>query len=497
MLDDGYRRDYAAFNAAWTREYYLFLSGQKTKLEIAPIYNRYGHLFTRDSIECLRNELNQTPEQFETQRAGASHLLLFAVEHFLEDSAKQLTGEINEYEASATIRWKDREITFQDATAELVTERDRSSRQEIYARRAAVIEASNDLRFERLLKLQAGARTLGASSYVALFEDLKQLDYMSIARESEALLIQTEAVYLARLDEALLREVGSKLEQPERHDAIYLFHLTRYDDRFPAGNLLKAYAATMAGLGIRVASQTNILIDGEPRPRKTCRAFCLPISVPDDIRLVVKPVGGQSDYQSLFHEIGHAQHYGWTSASLSPEFKYTGDYALTETYAFLFNHLISDKSWLAEFLGINDSREFVRAMILARLMTVRRYVAKLAYEYQLHLGGDIAGLAVVYAELQTQATKFKTEPTEFLFDLDDSFYSASYLRAWALEVALREHLKTRFGTRWWASRRAGDLLKQMWETGDRHTADEMASQVGVGAISFEPLIDEFNRTLRK
>ncbi|HSO74150.1 MAG TPA: hypothetical protein VLU47_04870 [Blastocatellia bacterium] len=495
MLDD-YRLDYAAFNAAYTREYYLFLSGQKTPLEISPIYDRYGDLFTQNSIESLRDELSQTPEQFETQRAGASHLLIFAVEQYLENSAKQLTAAISEHEASATIRWKDREITFQDATAELVTERDRSSRQEIFARRAAVIEASNDLRYERLLKLHAGARSLGVSSYVALFEDLKRLDYLGIARASKAVLIQTEAVYLARLDEALLREVGSRLEQPERHDAIYLLHLTRYDDRFPAGNLLEVYAATMAGLGIKVASQGNILIDGEQRPRKTCRAFCMPISVPDEIRLVIRPVGGQSDYQSLFHEIGHAQHYGWAAASLPPEFKYTGDYALTETYAFLFNHLISDRSWLAEFLGLYDSREFVRAVILARLVTVRRYVAKLAYEYQLHLGGDIAESALLYAELQTEATKFKTETTEFLFDLDDSFYSAGYLRAWALEVALRDLLKTRFGTRWWASRRAGDLLKQMWETGDRHTADEMASQVGVGPISFDLLIDEFNRTLK-
>ncbi|HWN98489.1 MAG TPA: hypothetical protein VNS63_04395 [Blastocatellia bacterium] len=53
-----------------------------------------------------------------------------------------------------------------------------------------------------------------------------------------------------------------------------------------------------------------------------------------------------------------------------------------------------------------------------------------------------------------------------------------------------------FGTRWWTSRRAGDYLKQMWETGDRHTADEMAAQIGVGPISFELLIDEFNRALK-
>ena len=73
---DGYRRDYADFNSACTLEYYLFLSGQKTTLDIAPIYERYGELFARDAIERLRKELTQTPEFLETQRAATSRLLI-------------------------------------------------------------------------------------------------------------------------------------------------------------------------------------------------------------------------------------------------------------------------------------------------------------------------------------------------------------------------------------------------------------------------------------
>ena len=211
---------------------------------------------------------------------------------------------------------------------------------------------------------------------------------------------------------------------------------------------------------------------------------------------MIRPTGGQSDYQALLHESGHAQHYGWSSAQLPPEFKYTGDYALTETYAFLFNHLISDGDWLAVFLGLTDNSEFTRSVMLARLVSVRRYVAKLTYERELHADENLARSAELYADLQTGATGFKTGPAEFLFDLDDSFYSASYLRAWAFEVSLREHLKTRFGRRWWASQRAGDFLKEIWETGDRYTADEMAGQVGIGPIGFDPLIDEFNSVLK-
>jgi hypothetical protein len=252
----------------------------------------------------------------------------------------------------------------------------------------------------------------------------------------------------------------------------------------------------MAGLGIDIDAQTNIAIDSEPRPRKNPRAFCAPVSIPNDVKLVIRPAGGQSDYQALLHESGHAQHYGWASAQLQPEFKYTGDYALTETYAFLFNNLISDAGWLDTFLGMKAPAEFIRSVMLARLVTVRRYAAKLGYERQLHADDDLARSSRLYAERQTSATGFKTERAEFLFDLDDSFYSASYLRAWAFEVVLREHLKTRFGARWWASRRTGDFLKEMWETGDRYTADEMAAQIGIGPIAFDTLIDEFNRALK-
>jgi hypothetical protein len=276
---------------------------------------------------------------------------------------------------------------------------------------------------------------------------------------------------------------------------MYLLHLTGFDDRFPSGQMLRVYR-DHAGLGIKTEAQPNIAIDSEPRPRKNPRAFCMPISIPDEIKLVIRPAGGQSDYQSFLHESGHAQQYGWASAELAPEFKYTGDYALTETYAFLFNHLISDSDWLAVFLSLKDNADFVRSVMLARLVTVRRYVAKLMYELRLHVDEDLDGSSQLYAELQTRATNVKTGPGEFLFDLDDSFYSASYLRAWAFEVLLREFLKTRFGSRWWGSRRAGNFLKEIWETGDRYTADEMAVQIGIGPIRFDPLVDEFNAALR-
>jgi hypothetical protein len=300
---------------------------------------------------------------------------------------------------------------------------------------------------------------------------------------------------VGKLDQALKKDLGVGIDEAERHDALYFLHVTSYDGCFPINSLIRVYKETMAGLGICVDAQQNIQIDDEPRPNKTPRAFCAPISVPSEIKLVLRPIGGQSDYVTLLHEAGHAQHYGWTSPGLRPEFKYTFDYALSETYAFLLNHLPCEKEWLGCMLGIHANQDLLKSMLLARLVTVRRYAAKLIYECELHRSCDLSTAPDLYSELQTSSTKFKTEKTEFLYDLDDSFYSASYLRAWAFESLLRDYLKSRFGSAWWSNRRAGSFLREIWETGDRYTADEMAGQIGIGPITFEPLSDEFVREL--
>ncbi|HKP12701.1 MAG TPA: hypothetical protein VJZ91_11340, partial [Blastocatellia bacterium] len=332
--------------------------------------------------------------------------------------------------------------------------------------------------------------------YTKLFEQLRGLDYETLWRAASSLIGRTESLYVARLSETLQRDLGIHVEEAERSDYLHMVRLTRYDARFPASRLIEVYRETMAGLGVNVDAQRNIEIDSALRPHKKPRAYCIPILVPDEIKLIIRPAGGQADYKALLHEAGHSQHYGWAAAALRPEFKYTGDYALTESYAFLFHHLLTDRAWLTEFLGFANSREFIQSIMLVELMMARRSVAKLGYEWRLHAGEDFTRAADDYAESLTEATHFAASKAEYLSDTDEGFYVANYVRAWAFESQLREHIKSHFGERWWVSRRAGNFLKELWETGDRYSADEMAAQIGIGPLSFDLVADEFNEALK-
>ncbi|MGA1369834.1 MAG: hypothetical protein ACO394_15130, partial [Blastocatellia bacterium] len=72
---------------------------------------------------------------------------------------------------------------------------------------------------------------------------------------------------------------------------------------------------------------------------------------------------------------------------------------------------------------------------------------------------------------------------------------ADLLRAAAFEASLRDRLRSAYGFRWWTSRRAGDLLIDLWNTGQRYSIEEMASLIGLGTIDLAWTFDELSRDL--
>jgi hypothetical protein len=219
------------------------------------------------------------------------------------------------------------------------------------------------------------------------------------------------------------------------------------------------------------------------------------VRVPEEIHLVVAPTGGRDDYVALLHECGHAQHYAWTDPALPFEFRRLGDNSVTEAFAFLLDRLADDATWLTARLGANGANGKLAAHARAsRLLYIRRYCAKLAFELELHGGSDAspAALANAYAERLTDATGVTWPRQTWLTDLDPLLYSASYLRAWALEARLRETLRDRFGPAWFEHRDAGEWLKSLWRGGQRLDANELAARACDGwSLDFAPLLDEF------
>jgi hypothetical protein len=487
---DAYRAESEDFAAAISAEYRRHFAGLSDELGIEEIYERHPDLFGRDAVDALREAAGATdPASDEGRRRR--ELLRFAVEGHLGQAVKDLDTELARRETELALDVGGERIGYRESAVVQANEADADRRAAIETARLALTEAElTPLAQEGLDRQHALVAALGWRSYAAMCADLGGIDLRALGTQAEALLAATEDGYTAALEAPFRRATGLTPAEARRSDLPRFFRFAEADERFPDDQLVPALHETLRGLGIDAGAQPNILLDVERRPRKSPRAFCAPVRVPEEVHLVVPPVGGRDDYVALLHEAGHAEHYAHVEPGLAFEFRRLGDNSVTEGFAFLFDHLVSDPGWLRARLGVEDEDGSIAAHARAEeLVYQRRYTAKLRYELELHgeQSGPPEALAGRYAELLTRAVGVPWPRETFLVDVDPFFYAACYLRAWALEAALRAHLTGRFGDAWWAEPEAGALLRGLWAQGQRLPAEDLLGELGGGALELAAL----------
>jgi hypothetical protein len=245
-------------------------------------------------------------------------------------------------------------------------------------------------------------------------------------------------------------------------------------------------------MGIDAHADGRIIYDTGEREGKRARAFCAPVRVPDEVYLVLRPHGGQADYRTLLHELGHALHFAYTRPDYPFEWRWLGDNSVTEGYAMLLDHLMHDGGWLTRYTGLGrrHAPAFLRTVGFEELHFLRRYCAKLIYETALY-SGDVGwdSLPDLYVERLTNATTFRYDSADAFVDVDPRFYAARYLRAWQLQALLTESLVERFDVDWWRNPRAGPwIVSELMGEGQRELAGELAERATGSALSFAPLV---------
>lgn len=490
-----YRTQAETFTAELGEEYHAHFAGLRAEFDVEPIYARHGDLFSAETVARLREQAETAKAHGDDAARRARMLLDFAVEGHLGLISTDLESELAQREAGLvlSIDGDGEAIPFREATIVQANEPDRERRGAIEAARLEATETHlNPLYREMLERTHATARALGWPSYRALCEELKGFDLDRLVRATEAFTAATEDAYATLVGPVVERTLdGTTLDELRRADLPRLFRFAEADAAFDGAQLLPSFEATLDGLGIDPATQRNVHLDVESRPAKSPRAFCVAVRVPDDVRLVVPPIGGRDDFVALLHEGGHVEHYAHVDPALAFEYRHLGDNAITEAFAFLFDHLVENPAWLRARLDVQDPDGALAAHARAtRLIYLRRYAAKLSYELDVHRPdqpGDDA-LRERYATLLGDAARVRWPRETYLADLDPGFYVAAYLRAWALETHLRAHLRERFGERWFERREAGELLRELWRDGQRLSAEELLGELTGAELDFGALL---------
>ena len=322
-----------------------------------------------------------------------------------------------------------------------------------------------------------------------LYEDVKGFDLKALEAIMRPLLEKTRAMYNERMGRIVKERIGLGLREVEKHDVSFTFRANQFDDFFPKQNAVPSLVHTLERMGVDLERQRNIHLDVEERPRKDPRAFVSPVRVPGDIRLVVMPQGGHDDYATLFHEAGHAEHFGCTRADLPVEYRYLGDNSVTEGFAFLMEYLTGNRDWLSRFTGMKEPTAFLEYARAYKHYLLRRYTAKLSYEIALHTKG-LESAPLRYKEILESALVFQHPESHYLMDIDDGFYTANYLRAWIFEAQVRRVLKETFGNSWFEKKSAGIQLQKWWSLGQKFRVEEILRDLGYSGLDIRPLLDD-------
>lgn len=495
------RKEGQEFMEAISREAYLAYSGHKPSAELQPIYKKYESIFTRDALELTLEAFTSASPGTDERRSTRS-LLEWEIESQASKPLAALDEREIEWENAAVVRSSDGQVVaYQAVPIEIANMRDRAARLSLDAARVKLVQKEHaPLRQERLQREKEYIESIGiASDYNAAFETVSGISLSALAADCEQFLRDTQAMWDDTLPRFLRKSLGIKPEQAKRSDALALFRASEFDDAFPANAMEGAIKRQVTEMGVDPTAHGRIIFDLGEREGKRARAFCSPVRVPQEVYLVLRPHGGQSDYNTLLHELGHALHFAYARADFPFEFRWLGDNSVTESYAMLFDHRMQDRRWLLRYTLLERKRlgKFLRTAGFEELHFLRRYCAKFLYERDLYSGNyEWNQLPDVYVSRLTSATGFEYSPADAFVDVDPGYYSARYLRAWQLQSVLDEHLVRNYDDDWFRNPQAGRwIVGDLFAEAQRETAEEIAARAGAPSLSFAPLVRKIEQLL--
>ena len=462
------------------------------------IYERYQDLFADEElIRFVGTEVERQTDERERRRM--KYLQGFLIDEFIGLRVGDLDDRILDLQAQETLSLSGQEVAFRDTYGELFNSSDRQWRRQVHEARSSFVSKRINPHLTDRLKIQRETcQQFGFRDYENFQDQAHEADFETLSDLCEELLYRTELIYRRLLEETAGRTLGLPIHEIRMYDRPRLFRGQSFDTYFPGERMVTLLESTLQDMGIRLDEQDNIELDVEDRPEKEPRPACYIVSVPGDIRVLVKPMGGAEDYESLFHEMGHAQHYAHVTM---PEFEFRvlGEDGVTESYAFLFENLFMDDVYLIERVGLTEevALAYLRQALLTDLSSLRYYCALFLFERQLHAGLEKPWQ--VYRDLWERARLTRMTLPEAEADhlmANEDFYSVGYLEAWLLEAQLRETLRDRYGPQWFSDPRTGQLLKELWSLGSARTVSELSRELGYERLDAAALQRQAERIYR-
>lgn len=257
----------------------------------------------------------------------------------------------------------------------------------------------------------------------------------------------------------------------EYYDDLYYFRgkvFARLDSAFKSYSPVTEPERVLAKLGFPVK---KLQTDAEERPGKHTSPICFGVQIPNDVRLLVRPVNPFTDMESSFHEHGHGMHFISIHEDATYWDKYTISNGVAEIFSTLLERLMRKSTFLTKQFKVpkeiaEDALERTRFMELYfltfyaanSLMKIEFWEETLSMEqanerYERYIE-EFMGMRLPGKYWQLH---------HIMPDFD--LYSPSYMVAAVRAAELDRKLENLFGANWWTDKRAGNYIRSVASDG--------------------------------
>ena len=473
--------------------------GLKDNSESSKVYKKYSKLFSKEILSKIRLEIAKGSGGAKgLQRDLFERIYTTLVSSYIGLQLASDSDKITTYFSGASVSVLSDKIPYFQLSSKISKEPIYDKR-ELYDDAAASVVAKINSKKLELLKAEIKLmKELGYSSYISFYTITKKVDYPKFYKIVAKTKKDTDKVWqntIGKVSKEVLKREFVKIKSCH---LTYLRSLSMYDNYYPVEKVVTTFEKWTRDIGLFPLLK-NIKIDDVNRAKKNPRAVCYWPDPPTEIHLVIKPIGGEQDYEAVFHEGGHALHGSAIDSALPYPLKALSySNALTETFAFVLEDLVFDPDFLTTYLNVSTftGNKIKQQAYFVNLMMLRRYLGKFSYEYEMFKNGVFAKGPTLYAKNLQEATGFISNKANWLSDMDGGFYSADYLRAWIAAAQIKDYLVKRFGKRWFLNKKAGEFLRKLYSRGVTDEVEDVVKKLGYKPWDISFLLQGYKEVLK-
>ncbi len=391
--------------------------------------------------------------------------------------------------------------------AELMRSPRRAERDAAFEAIQAMQRRAGPIARELLMRRNERARQLGETYYAALLR-LRHVDGPRAEGLIRRLVSGTDAAMAqlaGSLERSAARSAGRRGQRAPQDLAFALDRVLRIPDEwFPGDKAVERALAVHRAFGFDLSRIQLVMQEF------SFAGQALAISVPDDVRVLVRPAPGVGLYSVLLHELGHAvaasqptqlaalyKSYEWVAGLSEPAFD--------EGFAEIFGTLTGYSGVLVEHMGLDRRRaEHVAGAQRMRLMhATRRRIAWVSFE-QRALGNPKQDLDRLARDIDSRLLGALHGPSAWATNpllADYPVYGQSYVLASLLAFQVHAALAARAGAS--QALREGQpqvnhaagaaLAQELLAGGMRRSADEKLLVTTGRRLAVEPLLQHLRR----